>query len=73
MRAKDLAARCRRLEELTRGFLKELAIVGECDDPLLYLERLDYLTGVREALAGTERARVALARARQRLEEQGQA
>jgi hypothetical protein len=38
------------------------------DDPLLYLERKAYLTAIQDALAGVEGARVALARARQRLE-----
>jgi hypothetical protein len=34
----------------------------------LYLERRAYLNGIQDALAGVEAARVALARARQRLE-----
>jgi hypothetical protein len=64
----DLAARMRRLEELTRGLAKEVAVWREGDDPLLYVERKAYLEAIQDALAGMESARVVLARARQRLE-----
>jgi hypothetical protein len=43
------------------------APAGEADDPLLYLERLAYVEALREAVAGLEGARVALARALQRI------
>jgi hypothetical protein len=36
--------------------------------PLLYVERRQYLGAINEALSGLDRARVTLARARQRLE-----
>jgi hypothetical protein len=65
----DLTARINRLGELTRGLAKEVSLWKECDDPLLYLERKAYLDGIQDALSGVERARVALARARQRLED----
>ena len=58
-----------RLEELSRGFAKEEVRVRECDDPLLYVERLAYLTALRLALSGVEGARVALAKALQRIED----
>ena len=64
----DLKARVRRLDELTRGLAREVAIWKEADDPLLYLERRAYLKAIQDALAGVESARVVLARARQRLE-----
>ena len=64
----DLKARVRRLDELTRGLAREVAIWKQADDPLLYLERRAYLKAIQDALAGVESARVVLARARQRLE-----
>ena len=64
----DVAARVRRLEELTRGLAKEVSLWKEGNDPLLYLERKAYLGAIQDALAGVEEARVVLARARQRLE-----
>lgn len=68
----DLAARVRRLDELMRGLAKEVVLWKACDDPLLYLERKAYLKAIQEALSGVESARVALARARQRLEQEQQ-
>lgn len=68
----DLRARVRRLDELTRGFAREVALWREYNDPLLYLERRAYLEAVQTALAGVETARVTLARALQRLESSGE-
>jgi len=65
--AEEVSARVRRLEELTRGLSKEVAIWKEGNDPLLYLERKSYLNAIQDALAGLEAARVVLARVRQRL------
>jgi hypothetical protein len=67
----ELRARIKRLGVLRCGLAKEVALWKECDDPLLYLERKEYLEGIQDALAGVERARVALARARQRIEDGG--
>jgi hypothetical protein len=64
----DLQARAHRLDELLRGLAKEIALWKEGNDPLLYLERKAYLGGIQDALSGVEKARVALARARQRIE-----
>jgi hypothetical protein len=69
MRPQDLRARVLRLEELSRGLAKEEVRVRECEDPLLYVERLAYLTALRQALSGVEGARVALAKALQRIED----
>jgi hypothetical protein len=63
----DLAARVRRLDELTRGLAKEVVLWKENDDPLLFVERRAYLKAIGDALAGVESARVILAQARQRI------
>jgi len=68
MNLTDLTARVRRLDQLARGLIKEVALWKDCNDPLLYLERKAYLTGIQDALAGVEAARVALAKVRQRME-----
>jgi hypothetical protein len=67
MTVRHVAARIRRLELLTVGLNREQSIIGVGDDPLLYLERQDYLRALRAAIAGLESARVVLAKARQRL------
>ena len=64
----DVAARVKRLDQLTRGLAKEVVIWDQHDDPLLFVERRDYLKAIRDALAGVESARVILAKARQRIE-----
>jgi hypothetical protein len=68
MHLDHLASRIRRLESLGLAFAKEQLIIARGDDPLLYLERQAYLAALRAAASGLETARVALARARQRLE-----
>ena len=68
MNLADLTARVRRLDELSRGLAREVALWKACNDPLLYLERKAYLKAIQDALAGAEVARVVLAKARQRLE-----
>jgi hypothetical protein len=73
MTLRDLTARVRRLDELSRGLAKEVVPWKECNDPLLYVERRASPGAIRDALAGVEEARVVLAKARQRLEgESGQ-
>ena len=64
----DVAARVKRLDQLTRGLAKEVVIWDQHDDPLLFVERRAYLKAIRDALAGVESARVILAKARQRIE-----
>jgi hypothetical protein len=68
MATDGIKRRIGRLDERSRGLTKEVVLVKAADDPLLYLERKAYLTAIQDALAGVEGARVALARARQRLE-----
>jgi hypothetical protein len=70
MTLRAIAARVDRLDELARGLAKEIVLVGDADDSLLYLERKAYLDGLQRALSDFEEARVVLARARQRLEEE---
>jgi hypothetical protein len=47
--------------------MREKAIIGTGQDPLLYLERQAYLTALAAAVRGPESARVVLAKARQRM------
>jgi hypothetical protein len=68
MDVKAIAARVRRLDQLARGIAKEVVLWKGCSDPLLYLERKDYLNAIQTAAAGAEAARVALVKVRQRLE-----
>ena len=63
----DVAARVKRLDQLTRGLAKEVVIWDQHDDPLLFVERRAYLKAIGDALAGVESARVILAQARQRI------
>ncbi|HZU34816.1 MAG TPA: hypothetical protein VFA18_02845 [Gemmataceae bacterium] len=72
MRLENLEPRVRRLEELARGLAREVGLWKECNDPLLYLERKAYLNAIQDALAGVEAARVVLAKARHRLEQEKQ-
>jgi hypothetical protein len=66
MSPEQVGQRIERLEQLSRALAKEIVVIGQADDPLLYVERRDYMTGLRAALAGIEGARVELCRARQR-------
>jgi hypothetical protein len=59
----DIRARERRLGELSRGLMKEQAIIREAEDPFLYLERRYYLVALDDALTGVETARVVLTKA----------
>jgi hypothetical protein len=68
MNLADIAARVKRLDQLSRGLAKEEVMVRHTHDTLLYRERQDYLMAIREAVSGVEAARVTLAKARQRLE-----
>ena len=64
----DVKARVARLDDLSRGLAKELALLGDADDPLLYRERQGYKGALGRVLSGFEEARAVRARARQRLE-----
>ena len=62
MTLRTIAARVDRLEELARGLAKELTLLSQADDPLLYVERKTYLNALGRVLSGVEEARVVLAR-----------
>jgi hypothetical protein len=49
----------------------EISQIAKADDPMLYVERREYLTALRQVLNGVEGARVTLAKARQRLDGAG--
>ena len=67
MNLSNQSARVERLDQLSRGLSKEVILVRQGNDPLLYLERKAYLGAIQDALSGVEAARVTLAKARQRL------
>jgi hypothetical protein len=67
----SLRARVRRFHDLYRGLARETAIPhAEDNDQLLFTERRAYKAAVHRAIAGLEDARVALATAIQRIEEE---
>jgi hypothetical protein len=66
-----LTGRYERLAALSRGLAKEVVIIRAGNDPLLYLERKEYVNALGDAIAGVESARVALAKALHRLQDDG--
>jgi hypothetical protein len=68
MDVQGLWARHARMEQLSRGLAKEVVVIKDAEDPLLYLERKAYLNALQDTLAGVESARVVLARALHRLD-----
>jgi hypothetical protein len=68
MSAADISARLRRLDALSRGLSLELHNVSKAEDPMLYVERREYLAAMRRFQAGVEEERVVLAKAKQRME-----
>ena len=60
-------ARVRRLDQLSRGLAKEIQLVEKADDPMLYVERMEYLAAIQQARAGVENALMVLAKAKQRI------
>ena len=68
MNAAAIAARVRRLDQLSLGLAREISIVDKANDPMLYLERRAYLDALHATVRGVEAARVVLVKARQRLD-----
>jgi hypothetical protein len=64
----DLARRVKRLGELSQGLAAEVQRWRAGADPLAPTERRRYLHAIQDTLAAAEEARVALARALDRLE-----
>ena len=67
MTTADILARIRRLNELALGISKEIQLIEKAEDPLLYVERRDYVAGLCQLRVALETARVALAKAKQRI------
>jgi hypothetical protein len=55
------------LGQLSRGLAKEIQFVEMADDPLLSVERREYLTAMRQVRTAVENAPVVLAKAKQRI------
>jgi hypothetical protein len=64
-----LQGRIDRPDQLVRGLAREVLFCQDDMGPLLFVERRAYLAGLQEAIDGLDRARVALVRARQQLED----
>ncbi len=56
----DLEARITRLDHLTRGLAREVALQKGAEDELLFREKKQHLAGISDALACAEQARVVL-------------
>jgi hypothetical protein len=69
MNLTDLRSRIRRLEELAAGLSKELALWKDSNAPVFYVDRLEYLEGIDQAIHGLETARLAMVKVCQRIEE----
>jgi hypothetical protein len=68
---KSVEARMRRLEVLCKGLAKETVIIREANDLLLYLERKEYLSALRDIIAGGESVWIALTKALHRIRDGG--
>lgn len=62
MNSTDLRARLKRLEKLTEGLEKEATLWKNCNAPVLYVHRLEYIESIQEAVSRLDKARVALAK-----------
>jgi hypothetical protein len=71
MSAVEIAARVRRLDALTRSLALELHNVGKADDPMLYVERREYLAAMRRVQSGIEEARIVRAKGMQGIDASG--
>jgi len=67
MTAADLTARIRRLERLSSGVAREIQLLAQFDI-FLYRERREYFDALQGMASGLEEARVALVKARQRID-----
>jgi hypothetical protein len=62
MNLTDLRARMQRLVKLAEGLAKEASLWKNCNAPVLYVHRLEYMEGIQDAVSGLDKARVALAK-----------
>jgi hypothetical protein len=65
---KGIVTRIERLNTLTGSLSRELLIIRQGNDPLLYRDRRDYMKALGEAISGLETARIVLAKAKHRLD-----
>jgi hypothetical protein len=56
----DIKARIERLDQLAHGLGKEIGLQKGAEDVLLFRERMQYLAGIQDTLAGAEAAPVVL-------------
>jgi hypothetical protein len=68
MQLRGVAARVKRLESLSAGLGQEDLRIQKGSDPLLHVERREYLAALRRAARGVETARAVLVKAQQRLQ-----
>jgi hypothetical protein len=66
----DLRARVRRLEELSLGLSREIELWRKTMHPLQFVEREAYVGALGNAVSAAEEARVILAGAMHRIEDQ---
>jgi hypothetical protein len=64
MKWREIEARIRRLEELTRGLGTEQEFIEKDHYPLHYSERTEYLAAIRKMIQRSEKARGTLVKAR---------
>ncbi len=69
MNLTDLRSRIRRLEVLVAGLSKELSLWKDCNASVLYVDRLEYLKGIDQAIHDLETARLAMVKVCRRIEE----
>jgi hypothetical protein len=66
MKWREIEARIKRLDELSRGLGLEHSFIEKNQYPLHYIERINYLTAIRKMIQGSEEARVTLVKAKHR-------
>jgi hypothetical protein len=69
----DLRNRIDHWEEVVKNFEQEFFIIKAANDPMYFLEWEAYLAGIRKVVEGCEDARIAMAKARQRIDAQANA
>jgi hypothetical protein len=68
MQLRQIASRVKRLETLSARLNREQFMIQTTSNPLLYVERRDYLAALRRSIQAIEAARATLVKAKQRLE-----
>jgi hypothetical protein len=68
MQLRQTTSRVKRLETLSAHLNREQSMIQSTSNPLLYVERRDYLAALRRGIQAIEAARAVLVKAKQRLE-----